>query len=196
MEQQIQTTHSAAYKLFHYPFRIWIPQLFLTSLAEKQALPQWTTGNREQDRQAAQQKVAITATIDKMIAFHERGVELEFDSLADVERIYDIILEHIEDNRRYIETSTWLPKEVPFDDLKKMDRFAEKIYLKVRGRIARRAETSVALGALEQECAALVPLNGIGIQPSKVFEEVAQRQYNSVVDKATEVFERRFKGWR
>lgn len=189
--------HTAAYKIFHYPFQIKIPQVYLSSIAEKESLPQWTTGNREEDRIAAQQMVTVVMTIDKMIDFFNRKIRIEFNSMADIERIYETILEHIQDYRNYVGTSTWLPDQVPFDDLRVMNDFAEKIYYKVRGSIARKVSTSAALTALEGECSALVSLNAFAKpNPNEVFEQASVAAHPDLLTETKEVFERRFKSWR
>ena len=188
--------HTAAYKIFHYPFRIWIPQLYLTSLAENRALGSYTSGNSKLDREQSRQPVAIAATIARMIEFYQRGISIEFDNLADCVRIYDTILEHINDFQKHIVESTWMAKEVPWDDLKVMDEFAGEVFFKARGRIATREATTHALRSLESRCASFVKFDLFGNKPETMEQEIAASVHKQRVEEIRTVFDGRHKTWR
>ena len=194
MVAKTNAAHTPAYKIFHYPFRIWIPQLYLTSIEENQALGTYTSGNQQVDREASRQKLAITSTIASMVDFYRRGITIEFHSTADCVRIYEIIVQHIESFKDHIASTVFQPADIPWEDLKAMDEFAGEVFLKARGLIAKREESSLALQSLESECAALVTLHEA---PEEViFQEIAQSAHRHEVTELESSFQRRYKSWR
>lgn len=187
--------HTAAFKLFKYPFRIQIPAAFISSIAENQALGTFTSGNVKVDRNAGQAMTPITSTIDKMVNFFERKIPIQFESTNDCVRIYDIILEHIKDHAYNVQTRSWA-KEVPFEDLHRLDDFAGYVFLKARGRIAEREATTSAIGQLETRVASLIKPQVFGVEPNTVFERVAESTHKPMAEEIERTFQARFKTWR
>lgn len=186
--------HTPAYKIFHYPFRIWIPQLYLSGIAENEAIGTYTSGNAKVDREASRQQVAITSTIANMIDFYRRGIRIEFNGPADCVRIYETICEHISSFNEHISRAMFKPSDIPWDDLKTLDEFAGEVYLKARGAIANREQSSYALHQLESECAAIVRLGPT--EAESIFDDVASSNHKQTVAELENSFQRRYKPWQ
>lgn len=189
------TQHNAAYKLFHYPFRVSIPSGYLVSQAEIAAIGIPTSGNAALDRREAQRPVEISITIDRMAEFFAQGITLEFESIADIVRIYDIILEHITDFQVAIDARVMMP-EIPWDDLKLLDEFARELFIRARGRIAERTATSLALSSLESKVHSIVRPGATKQDTSNVFQEIATSTHDDHFEALQKQFKGRFQGWR
>ena len=190
--------HTAAYKLFKYPFRVSIPAAFIGSVAENRALGSFTSGNAALDRATASELTPITCSIVQMVDFFKRSVTMRFETTADCVRIYEIILEHIQDFRSYVNSATYVSRPIPFDDLKDLDEFAGHIFLMARGRIAERTATTMAIGSLEKSVASIInPRRGSEKGSAEaVMAEIVQSAHRPVTAEMERSFQARFKPWQ
>lgn len=127
--------HSAAFKLFHYPFRFRISKLHITDLNALQQFGHVTTGNPETDRILASEEVLIQRTIADMTEFHRHGNGFRLYDPRDGVKIYEIIYQHLRDWRHELE-SNHLKRQAPIDDLRALDEFAKDVYRLARGYIS------------------------------------------------------------
>lgn len=189
--------HTAAYKLFKYPFRVSIPAGFISSIAENRALGAFTSGNSALDRVAAAELTPITCTIAQMVDFYKRSVTMRFESTADCVRIYEIILEHINDFKAYINASTYVSRPIPFDDLRDLDDFAGQIFIMARGRIAERTATTLAINSLETKVASILAPKRIAQGSEEaVMEEIVQSYHKPATAELERAFQARHKTWQ
>lgn len=189
--------HTAAYKLFKYPFRVAIPAGFISSIAENRALGAFTSGNPNLDRIAASELTPITCTIAQMVDFYKRSVTMRFESTADCVRIYEIILEHINDFKAYINAATYVSRPIPFEDLRDLDDFAGQIFVMARGRIAERTATTLAINSLETKVASiLAPRRTAQGSAEAVMDEIVQSHHKPEVSDLERAFQARLKPWQ
>lgn len=136
--------HSAAFKLFHYPFNFRISRLHLTDPQYVELFGRMTTGDLESDRVMALEEVPIIRTIAQMVDFHRRGIGFRLQDPKDGVRIYEYVYEHLQDWRQTIDSSPLL-RSAPIEDLRAFDEFAKEVYLLARGYISYRpAEGSLS----------------------------------------------------
>jgi len=136
--------HSAAFKIFHYPFMFKVSKMHLMETEELETIGHFTTGNVEHDRILANEEVLVTRTIADMVEFHRAGIPFRLNNPKDGVKIYEYIYQHLQD---WKDELTRLPmfKDVPMKDLKAMDEFAKEIYVLARGFVVYRpADGSLA----------------------------------------------------
>jgi len=124
--------HSAAFKLFHYPFGFRIAKLHLMDPNFIAQFGHLTTGHPETDRLMAQEEISIIKTIAEMVDFHKEGVGFRLQDPKDGVRMYEIIHRHLQDWKEAMERS-FQPLNVPINDLKAIDNFAKDLYVVARG---------------------------------------------------------------
>lgn len=146
-----QQTHNAAYKLFHYPFQVRVPQYMTYTEGEIETTGVAISGNREIDRECAQEMCSHTVTLAQIAKWHQAGSRIELVNIRDSVRMYDIIKEHLNDWLHKVETSHY-EIEIPFEDLEVLDSLAEKLYLLARGIISqeRASDTRSIFGLIRK----------------------------------------------
>ncbi|WP_257292808.1 hypothetical protein [Endozoicomonas sp. ONNA1] len=124
-------THSAAYKIFHYPFRCLIPNIDLVSDEEIEFFGSYTTGDVDRDYFMASLPQQRLITINDMVEYRKRGAVLQLANVNDAPRIYEIVKDHMDD---------WLNKtqrigdsaNPPMDDLVQLDELLRDLSPLVR----------------------------------------------------------------
>lgn len=143
------TKHSAAFKLFHFPFNFRISRLHLTDPRAIQLFGRLTTGNVESDRVMATEEVTIVRTIQEMVYFHREGISFRLVKPEDGLTIYEIVYEHLQDWRNEISNNVNM-RDAPIDDLRALDEFAKEIYLIARGYIQYKPQATTISNFFEQ----------------------------------------------
>ncbi len=119
--------HTAAYKIFNYPFLCRIAQMHLTSEEVLRQTGTVTTGNAEWDRAAACEMVDVPLTIAAMAIYVDEGATIALINPEDTAKIYRLIREHLEAWYHEVQTNLHL-MDVPTDDLRKLDALAAYVY--------------------------------------------------------------------
>lgn len=119
--------HSPAYRLFNYPRRCQVQQIF--SLSENQVAYYGliTTGDPERDRENRQAWVDVTLTVVGMCDVVERGGGILFNNADDAAKAYLDIVAHLRDWLHVILTDP-LTEPPPFDDFRQLDEMAGMLF--------------------------------------------------------------------
>lgn len=124
--------HTAAFRIFHYYYKCWLPQhhLYDRSFMETFGLP--TSGNREVDRELANSETLCQLTMAEMAEHLSNGANLTLETPKDSVVIYRTLREHLMDWKGNAEDPI-KRSEVPVDDLRKLDDLAGQVYQVARG---------------------------------------------------------------
>jgi len=170
--------HSAAFKLFHYPFGFRISKLHLMNPKFIAQFGYITTGHPETDRVLAQEEIPVMKTIAEMVDFHKEGVGFRLLDPKDGVRMYEIIHRHLQDWKQAMERS-FQPINVPINDLKAIDNFAKDLYVVARGYVTPTTE-SMGLSAYFAKLAqsrGTLQLRGFKSALDKEQEQIHQSQH-------------------
>lgn len=163
-----QPKHSNAYKLFNYPFTVWVANMYMVSEAEAETIGTFSTGNIQQDQQLAQQECRRMVTIAKMAEIVEMGGAFSFISGSDAQRAYDIIVGHLSDWVDAINTRVNMRKP-PRDDLRQLDALAAMIYQSARVKIV----TSTSVPTLVEKLLKMSPMAA----PEKLVKDAVAKDH-------------------
>lgn len=163
-----QPKHSNAYKLFNYPFTVWVANMYMVSEVEAESIGTFSTGNMQQDQQLAQQECRRMVTIAKMAEIVEMGGAFTFISGDDAQRAYDIIVGHLSDWVDAINTRVNMRKP-PKDDLRQLDALASMIYRSARIKIV----TSTSVPTLVEKLMNMSPM----ASPTKLVKDAVAKDH-------------------
>jgi len=127
-----ETKHSAAYRIFHYYYKCWMPQHHLYDRAFMDTFGIPTTGDREVDRELAGSETLCQLNIADMAEHLSNGANLTLETPKDSVAIYQTVREHLMDWKRIVEDPI-NTSEPPVDDLRKLDELAGEIYKVAKG---------------------------------------------------------------
>jgi hypothetical protein len=119
--------HSAAFKLFHYPFQCLTSGLHLITAQELETFGHLTTGDAVTDRVLASEERLVTFTVVEMVRVHSEGGGVRLVNPADGAKIYEMIYQHMQDWRAEVEANPTC-RTAPIEDLRAMDEFARELY--------------------------------------------------------------------
>lgn len=119
--------HSAAYKIFHYPFLCRIAQMHLVSAEVIAQVGSLTTGNAAEDRNLALQQVDVQLTIAAMAEYLSEGAAITITNPEDAANVYRIIKRHLDDWMEASQANMHL-LSAPNEDLHKLDELAGEVY--------------------------------------------------------------------
>ncbi|MBH14251.1 MAG: hypothetical protein CMF37_15165 [Leeuwenhoekiella sp.] len=181
--------HSNAFKLFNYPFTIWVANMYMVSEVEAREVGTFSTGNMAEDQQLAQQECRRMVTISKMVEIVEMGGSFSFINGEDAQRAYDIIVGHLSDWVDAINNRVNI-RRPPKDDLRQLDALAAMIYKSARIRMV--SDTSVP--KLVQKLLNMSPM----ATPQKLVKDsVAKDHKHPITDMIADVGELRdIRRWR
>lgn len=118
--------HSAAYVIFHYYYRCYIPQSYLYSPDHIKEYGIMTSEDRNIDRALAQSQTLTRQTIAEMAELFDRGATITLEDPSQSAEIYTVLNEHL---------VTWVNQvqsvnatEAPMQDLRKLEALAMEIY--------------------------------------------------------------------
>lgn len=186
----VNQPHNAAYKLFHYPFRVRVPQYATYLEGEIEKVGVAISGFRDLDRECAAEMCEHTTTISRIARWHAEGVKIELYDIRDSVRMYDIIKEHLDDWLREARNPLSV-REPPLDDLRMLDALADRLYLMARGLIAesRKGETNSIFSFISQS--ALPPT----VRQQTVADNIRQSQHSPLSDQIANL-SHRHREWR
>lgn len=140
-------THTAAFKIFHYYYKCYVPQhaLYNKDYLTTFGIP--TTGNREIDRQLATATTLAQYTIAEMAELLGRGINITLEEPVKSVEIYLTLREHLKDWERTVQTA-FGDSDPPMDDLRLLDNLAGEVYKIARGYLQNGKSDSRLLGGI------------------------------------------------
>ena len=119
--------HTAAYKIFHYYFFLYIPQHFLynAEIAKEYGTP--TSGDKDIDRALANSQMLCQLTIAEMAEKLDQGASMTLQYPEKSAVIYEILRQHLVDWDNHVRLNIG-DVDAPLDDLYMLDRLADEIY--------------------------------------------------------------------
>lgn len=123
---------SAAYKIFHYYYKAYMPQHFLYSDEYLDQFGLATSGDRETDKVLLNSPVLCQLTIAKMAMKTDQGADISLINPRDGADIYRILKQHLTDWNIAVSNDLFCPNDPPIEDLQILDDFAAKIYMQAR----------------------------------------------------------------
>jgi hypothetical protein len=123
---------SAAYRIFHWYYKAFLPQyaLYSRDYLENFGIP--TTQNREIDRELSKTLTLCQVTISDMAEHLDNGVNIRLEDPKTSVEIYKTVREHLMDWDRIVRDSVG-DINPPLDDLRKLDRLAVELYKIAKG---------------------------------------------------------------
>lgn len=124
---------TAAWRLFNVRYIATLPQyhLYTKEYIELYGVP--SSGSRAVDRTLASQKVTVRLTAVQMAIFLDEGADITLGDPKDSVKIYDDLVEHLNDLKRVEQNSFDGEFNVPIDDIRKLEKLAEIVYTIARG---------------------------------------------------------------
>lgn len=120
-------SHSAAKKIFEYFVECYIPSMYLYSQEYVDAFGMYTSGNESVDIQNHQKPIRVQLTVAQMAKHFSDGASISLVEPEESKQIYGWIVEHIGDWQNEI-TRDPNRLDVPIEDLRILEKFAEAIY--------------------------------------------------------------------
>ena len=183
--------HTAAYKIFHYPFYFKVPAMFTYSELEIQDRGIPTTGDATFDRVLAEEPMNVRGTIKQMVDYRKEGAQITLNNpKEDSVRLYEIIVEHLGDVKQQLEQSLNVQlKDTEF--LRELDALASDVYVIARHYIKTAGSKNSPLGIFERK-------RRFGLQskrPSKIQIDVEKEHKNMSEGLSIKAMERK-KPWQ
>lgn len=141
--------HSAAFRIFHYYYKCYIPQsqLYSRDYIHQFGIP--TTGHKAIDREMANSPTLAQLTIAQMAEHFDDGATLTLQDPKQSVEIYKTIREHLILCREAAQNP--VGGEVPpMEDLRKLDALAGEVYKIARGYMDRDVEDSRLFSKLDR----------------------------------------------
>lgn len=117
----------AAWKIFNVMFQCTVRALDTYSTDHLLLRGMVSTGSAASDKHTANAAVYREMTINGMVELFRSGAKVSVVNVADTKKIYDIVSEHLEDWKTYLQTQM-NTRDAPFDDLVELDEFASVVY--------------------------------------------------------------------
>lgn len=127
------TEPSAAYKIFHYYYRMYIPQHHLYSQEYLGLYGVPATGNRDVDKNFATSKVLVQITTAQMAEYISEGANLTFEEPKKSVEIYLNLKQHLNDLTDAANRAFAGEFSVPVEDIRKLEALATLVYPVARG---------------------------------------------------------------
>lgn len=124
--------HSPAFKIFHYYYKVYIPQSHLYSRDYIQQFGIPTSGNKAIDREMANSKTLAQLTIAQMADHFSNGANMILQESSKSVEIYGIIRDHLLKCKQQAENPVG-GEPPPMDDLRKLDELATELYKIAKG---------------------------------------------------------------
>lgn len=146
-----QTTkkHTAAFRIFHYYYRCYIPQSQLYSREFLQQFGVPTTGDKKIDREMANSSTLAQLTIAQIANHFDDGATITLEDPRKSVEIYETIREHLVLCRETAQNPAG-GEVPPMEDLRKLDNLAGEVYKIARGYMSQATEDSRLFSRLNQ----------------------------------------------
>lgn len=118
---------SAAYRIFHTPWLVSVPDMYCYSEAHISDIGFITTGDKNADLAIRNAPRDMYLTIVAMVSYYEEGASIRFKDPKDIRTIYSLIMEHL-NNWAAILKSTISSEAPPLDDFVRLDNFAAALF--------------------------------------------------------------------
>lgn len=118
---------SAAYKIFHYYYKVYIAQHFMYSSDYIKAFGIPTSGDKDIDKTLANSKTLVQLTIAQMADKLDMGASMSLEDPKISVEIYDTIRQHLLDWDNHVRNSL-ASVDPPLEDLQKLDKLAAEVY--------------------------------------------------------------------
>lgn len=103
---------TAAYKVFKWPWQVWIPSAFSMSRSEMEEFGTITTGNSRYDSDMANESVPTMATISRLAKLNSEGCQITLmNPRQDSAKMYAIITEFLDDWAKDINSGLTIERE-------------------------------------------------------------------------------------
>jgi len=121
----MKRVHSAAYKLFHYPYLFRFPENEAFDVNDTEYFGRETTGNAEWDKNLASAMGERYLHPAEAAAMAARGVRIELVDPKDAIVIYEMICEHINNWLKHLEATALMGvRKPPVEGLREFNTFA------------------------------------------------------------------------
>lgn len=121
--------HTPAYKIFRYPFRCRVAAMHMVSQQYMEELGLVTTGDRETDLQLLRAPRDVQLTVAQMAVFFHEGVSMQLhDPQQDSVKIYEMLVDHLNDWRMRVNMSPHEVSNEVVEDLRMLDALAMEVY--------------------------------------------------------------------
>lgn len=146
---------SIAYKLFHMPFAVQVPQQYLYSDEHIKLLGIPTTRDKDHDRALMSSPVDISLTAVAMAVYLEEGATIAFPNPDNIPLVYAWVQEHLK-NWAHIFTTLYPLEYPPLEDFVMLDNLAKALHpfvsrygnkpviLGIAGRLAKIRATNIS----------------------------------------------------
>lgn len=118
---------SAAYRIFHTPWLVSMPDIHCYSEAHITDIGFITTGDKNADMAIRNAPRDMYITIAAMVSYYEEGASIRFKYPKDIRTIYSAIMEHLS-NWVAILRTTISAESPPLEDFVRLDSFAAAIF--------------------------------------------------------------------
>lgn len=120
--------HSAAYKIYHYRWEVWVPQHFIVNeYNPPEIYGSPSSGDAKVDRALAESPMKAHLTIAQMAKFFEQGANFRFHEQKKTADAYKIVHQHLTDWNDNLRRSPGL-MDAPVEELRMLDNLAKEMY--------------------------------------------------------------------
>lgn len=184
--------HTAAYKIFHYYFRCYIPQnhLYSNDYLRDFGIP--TTGNKAIDQAMGASKTLVQVTIMEMAEHLDNGANITLENNAKSVEIYNIIKDHLAEWQRQVKNNLIITS-APIEDLRKLDNLATEVYKIAKGYM----KNAPSQSGLFNKLRAMEQRRGISKTGEEKVTRIIPNEHKPVTDMIKkESFQRSNKKWK
>jgi hypothetical protein len=119
--------HSAAYKLFHYPYMFYVPRNETFDENDTEYFGRVSTGNEAWDLQLASAMEPVYMTPAEAAEFAGRKVRVDIHDPKDAVVIYRMLADHLNDWHRVVTQGAIRRKAVPLKGLREFNDLARQM---------------------------------------------------------------------
>lgn len=183
--------HSAAYKLFHYPFDCTIPAFYLYSKEYVQTFGIASSGVSQIDESQSRAPQRVRLTPAAMAMYFDEGAPIGLINPRDSVRIYQYLREHLIDWQNSLNRDV-NRRDSPVDDLRMLENFAAEIYKVARCFMAEMPEDSSLFNKL-RNMGSRRAVRRRGVEPE--VKTNMPEEHNPIVDSLATEQNKRNKRW-
>lgn len=120
-------THTAAYKLFHYPYMFMVPRNETFDINDTEYFGRVSSGNAKWDQEMASVLEAMYLTPAEVAAYMARKVRVDICDPRDAVVIYRMIADHLNDWLKVLNQGAVRRRKVPLKGLKEFNDLARSM---------------------------------------------------------------------
>lgn len=119
---------TAAYRLFHYRYRVYMPRIFLYSREYLDKMGMNVSGDPDLDQARLMEPDLLNQTVAGLAMLHAEGAPIQFFDHTDIPKAYADIQEHLIDWENAIRRGIHISDVPPIEEFRQLEAVAQALY--------------------------------------------------------------------